>query len=318
VVGRLLAGGEYERIVVYSRGEFGQAMMQERLGVQPRLRYMIGDVRDGERLRRALVGVQEVVHGAALKYVAAGVYNVDEIYKTNVLGTMQVIEAAADRGVGRVLVIASDKGVHAANVYGASKFAAEQYAVQANAFTFPQGTRVAVLRSGNALWSRGSVAHRFKAARPPYRITDRRMTRFGITLTAAAELIERLLGVMRGGEIFVPRLPSFRVEDVANAVHHRGFRAADKTPLEVVGLRPGGEKLHESLLAPEESLHTMWVEALGCYVVEPPGRSWDRPAWEGEPVPEGWEYSSDKNPEWLTEADLIRSFGELDPGLPSA
>ena len=345
LIRHLLAGDAYERIVVFSRGEFAQEMMQDQLGPQPRLRYMLGDVRDPARLRRALLGVTDVVHTAALKYVAAGVYNVDEMFKTNIQGTAHVVDEAAAAGVARVLVIASDKGVHPVNAYGVSKQAAEHYAVQANAYTFPRGTRVSVLRAGNALWSRGSVAHRFAAhtgrwtPADPYRLTDRRMTRFGIRLSATSSLIARLLGVLRGGEVFVPRLPSFRVEDVAAAawrhahgsewmgvlrapgarkpaVMPRGYtREALAT---VVGLRGGGEKIHESLLAPEESPHAVWVEGLGCYVVEPPARSWDRPAWEGEPVPEGWELSSDKNHLWLSEQDLVATFAELDPGLPGA
>jgi UDP-N-acetylglucosamine 4,6-dehydratase len=162
------------------------------------------------------------------------------------------------------------------------------------------------------------VAHIFKVSRPPYKLTDRRMTRFAIRLTEAAQLVFHLLDVLRGGEIFVPALPSFRVEDVAHAVYHQGRRPSDKTPIEVVGHRAGGEKLHESLLAPEESTHTVYVADRNYYVIEPQIRSWDRPAWEGDPVPEGWEYSSDKNPSFLTEADLIASFRELDPGLPGA
>lgn len=304
------------RLVCFSRDEFKQAMMREEpWGRDPRLRYFIGDVRDYERLRRAFVGVDTVVHAAALKWIGEGIYNPDEIVKTNVVGTMRVLEAAADAGVGRVLVITSDKGVHPANVYGASKYLAEQYAVQANAFTFPRGCRVACVRYGNVLWSRGSVAYRFKAQAPPYRITDARMSRFGIRLSEAVSFVLSSLDLMRGGEVFIPRLPSFRIVDVAGAVYHAAYRAQDRTPLEIVGHRQGGEKVHEMLLSEEESTHTVWIG--DRWVVEPEIRSWDRPAWEGEPVPEGWSYTSEKNHQWLSEADLMATFEEMERGLAS-
>ena len=310
----VLAEGVYERVVVFSRDEFKQAMMAEEVG-DARVRFFLGDVRDPERLRRALVGVSDVVHAAALKWVASGAYNTDELFRTNVDGTRHVVDAAAERGVGRVLLIASDKGCHAANAYGASKFAAESYAVGANAFTFPRGCRVGVARYGNVLWSRGSVAYRFDATSMtgsfPYRVTDRRMTRFGMRLSEAAAFVLTSLAALRGGEVFVPRLPSWRIVDVASADYHAHRRPSEVTPIVVTGLRGGGEKLHETLVTEEESRRCLWVRALNRWVIEPESRSWERPGWEQEehePVPEGWSYTSEKNPDFMSEAELMDTF----------
>ena len=313
VVAAVLAGGIYERVVVFSRDEFKQAMMQAECQ-DARVRFFLGDVRDPERLRRALVGVTDVVHAAALKWVASGAYNTDELFRTNFDGTRHVIDAATERGVERVLLISSDKGCHASNAYGASKFAAEQYAVGANAFAFPRGTKVGCARYGNVLWSRGSVAYRFRAAslqgRLPFRLTDRRMTRFGMRLSEAARFVLGCLGQLRGGEIFVPLLPSFRVEDVASAIYHAGRPAHEPVPLAVTGLRAGGEKLHETLLTEEESRRAVVPpgQVMRHYVIEPDTMSWGREPWAGDPIAEGWSYTSDKGGEWLSEAELIETF----------
>lgn len=329
VIQRALKDGA-DRVVCFARDEFKEAMLFHALGAfiadpapgdLPALRCFLGDIRDRARLERAMRGVECVVHTAALKWVGDGVYNPDEIVKTNVLGTMNVIDAAAAAGVEKVLVITSDKGCHAANVYGASKFLAESYAVAANAFTFPQGTKVAAIRFGNLLWSRGSVAHRFQdslfAARPPVlRITDKRMTRFGITLSRAVDLIGWALENLRGGEIFVPRLPSFRLTELAAAFWYRFHRAADPLPLEEVGLRKGGEKLHEMLLTPEEGRRAVWHDPAKLYVVEPEIRSWHRDAWEGSGGAAAM--TSDQNTEWLDAAALRETFPEMDKGLASA
>lgn len=317
---------QYSRVVCFSRDEFKQEMMSAtppwREYNGKALRFFIGDVRDSERLDLAMHGITDVVHAAALKWVAGGVYNVDEMVKTNIQGTINVIKAAINAGVERVLLIASDKGCHPANTYGASKFMAEQYAVQANSFSFPRGTRVSVVRYGNVLWSRGSVAHRFWTAKP-YQLTDARMTRFGITLPQAVTWVQAALEGMRGGEIFVPQLPSFRVVDVAHARYHTAYPLRDTTPIQITGLRPGGEKLHEKLITEEESTRAFYLRlgpgwtGWAGWVIEPVFRSWDRDPWGGEPVPEGWCYTSDKNPEWMSEHDVAASFSDMDQGLPS-
>jgi len=307
----------WERVVCLSTDEFKQAMMQ--LDPQfhdARMRLFLGNVRDYSRLLDAFHGVDAVIHTAALKWVGSGVYNTHEIKATNVDGTMNVIRAAAACGVRKVLVITSDKGCHPANFYGKSKAMAEELAISSNTYTYPRGLAVGCARFGNLLWSRGSVAHRFKAhftsEAGGYRITDRRMTRFGIPLPDAAQFVLHSLNTLRGGEIFVPKLPSFRVEDVAHAAFQRHFRRNETTPLSITGKRLGGEKLHEILITPEESLHTLWQKDAGCYIVEPEIRTWDRLSWEGDPVQEGWTYSSDANDMWLTVAELVDSFRYLD------
>ena len=314
LIRRVLAEDRYERVIVFSRDEFKQFAMQETIQ-DPRVRYFLGDIRSPARLRVALYGVTDVIHAAALKWVAAGGYNPTEVVQTNVLGTQHVVTTAIEMGVRRVVVVSSDKAVHPANIYGKSKAMAEEIAVSLNAYGFPRGTRIACVRYGNVLWSRGSVAYRFKAQAPPYRLTDRRMTRFGMRMSEAVTFVLAALPNLRGGEIFVPRLPSFRVEDVAHAVYHVGRRASDKTPLEITGKRAGGEKVHEMLLSEEESLHAVAIG--GGWVIEPEIRSWERPAWEGEPVPDGFTFTSDKNPAMLSEAELIDSFKEMERPLVS-
>lgn len=313
----VLMTNAYDRIVIFSRDEFKQFAMQEEPEFHdPRIRYFLGDVRDRDRLRLACAGVTDIIHAAALKWVASGGYNPTEILRTNVIGTENVVRVALDAGVAKVVVVSSDKSVHATNIYGKSKSMAEEIAIAMNAYSFPVGTKIAAVRYGNVLWSRGSVAYRFKQQRPPYRLTDRRMTRFGMRMSEAVAWVLGALERMRGGDIFVPRLPSFRVEDVAHAVWaSQGRRAHDKTPIEIVGHRAGGEKLHEMLIAEEEAPHTVGIE--GGWVIEPQIRTYQREAWTGEPVPDGWSYTSDKNPEMLTVAELVQTFREMEQPLVS-
>lgn len=301
-----------DRIVVYSRDEVKQAAMQDRpLGRDPRLRYFLGDVRDRERLLRAMHGIDTVVHTAALARVSEGCYNPDEILKTNVLGTENVIEAAAQRGAQRVLVVCSDKGCHASNHYGGSKFMAEQFAVASNAYTFPSGTAVSCVRFGNLMWSRDSVAERFQQqlvlGKLPFRVTDSRMSRFGLPLPDAVSFILSSLDIMRGGEIFVPALKSFRIVDLAEAIYTRHRRSHEKVPIEITGLRAGGEKLHEMILTPEEMDHTVWVEDLQRWVIEPHVMSWSREPWKGSEMLMPY-LTSESNPNWFTQAELIETL----------
>lgn len=314
VVAQALKDG-WERVCVFSRDEFKQAMMQEQLGRNPRVRFFLGDVRDRSRLGLACWGVDAVIHTAALKWIADGLYNPDEIVQTNVDGTRNVIRAAVEAGVRRVLVVTSDKGCHPANAYGASKFLAEQYAVQANSYSFPRGTLVGAIRYGNVLWSRGSVLHRFREqfrTEGRVRLTDRRMTRFGLRRSEAARHTLDFLARLRGGEVFVLRLPGFRVEEVA--------RAIAACPIEEVGLRAGGEKLHEVLVTEEDSRRTVWVEEHEWtgWVVEPDAPSWTREPWRGRPMPEGFRYGSEDPVGWLGVPELRGLWDEADPGLPAA
>lgn len=261
---------EVSRIVVYSRDEWKQAQMAERFPPFGKVRYMLGDVRDPERLRQAMVGIDTVIHAAALKRVDSTSYNPTEIVKTNVVGTMNVIDAAAGKA-DRVLAISSDKAVEPTNIYGASKMMAEHFAVNSNSFCYPQKTMVSVARYGNVLGSRGSLVHVFKKAlaeNQPLPVTDPNCTRFSITLKNAAYFVLSSIHTMRGGEIFIPKLKSVRLSD---------FAAAMSDKWEVVGLRPGGEKLHETLVSKGEAHRTAKISDLR-YTILP-----ERTPWTNQP-----------------------------------
>lgn len=277
-----LAAG-VDRIVAYDQHEQGVYQTRARLGEPPAVRWIIGDVTDQARLERALWGVDTVIHAAARKWVASGVANIDELTRVNVGGTMAVIEAARRAAVTTVLVITSDKGVEPTTSYGATKLLAEQYAVQANAWTYPQGTAVAALRFGNLLWPPGSVAHVWRAqaaAGKPLPLTRPGMTRFGIRRSDAARLSLRCAGELRGGEIFVPALRAYRLEDLAAAV-------APGAEVSVTGDRGPGEKAHETLLSAREVARAQWLGWTA--VLEPEAPTWTRDPWRGPAVPaEGW------------------------------
>lgn len=236
-----------ERIVVYSRDEYKQSQMAERFS-DPSLRFFIGDVRDRDRLCEAMWGIDTVIHAAALKRVDAVAYHATETLKTNVLGTQAVIQAAVLSGVKRVVLISSDKAVAPANSYGASKMYAEHLAITSNSYSYPRGTRVSAVRYGNVAWSRGSVLWAWEklAQDRHFLITDKRMTRFWLTMDQAVDTIEYCLANMEGGEVYIPRCKAAALVDIAHAMVH------GDCVLEETGLRPGGEKLHETLLGIEE------------------------------------------------------------------
>jgi len=287
---------------VYSRDELKQYEMQRRFS-DPRLRFLLGDVRDAERLRRAVQGADIVVHAAALKQVPACEYNPFEAVKTNTLGTQNVAEACIDADVWRAIALSTDKAVNPANLYGATKACAERLFVQANVYVGHGRTRLACVRYGNVVGSRGSVVPLFRdqADHGRLTLTDRRMTRFWITLDQAVAFVTRSIERMRGGEIFVPKIPSMRVVDLAEAI-------APGIALGVTGIRPG-EKLHEALLASEEARHT--TDGGDCYVIEPEQPFWaDRGREEGAPVPDGFSFTSDANTEWLGVDELRRLLAE--------
>ncbi len=260
-----------DRIVVFSRDEFKQAAMATQWS-QDNVRYFIGDVRDKERLIQALVGIDTVIHAAALKRVDAACYNPVELLKTNVLGTQNVIEASVASGVRQVVVVSSDKAVEPTNVYGSSKNVAEHLAVSANVYTVPRGTWVSVVRYGNVAWSRGSVlwtwadrvAHGL--AERSLQITDKRMTRFWLTLDQAVDAIEDALETLEAGQIYVPQLKSAALVDIAQAL------VQGDCVVEETGLRPGGEKLHEVLLGAEECNRT--EDRGGYFVIHPHLPTW--------------------------------------------
>ncbi len=294
---------EYQpaKIIVFSRDELKQHEMRQAGFDHPSLRYFIGDVRDQQRLRRAFNGVDIVVHAAALKQVPACEYNPMEAIKTNILGSSNVIEAALDAGVMKVLALSTDKAVNPVNLYGATKLAAEKLFIQSNAYAAGTATRFSCVRYGNVVGSRGSVIPVFIKQRQNGKITitDERMTRFWITLDHGVHFVARCLEQMRGGEVFVPKIPSMKVVDLARVV-------APGVKVEVVGIRPG-EKLHEVLVNDDEARST--VEMSDMYVIQPAEAFWFGREWlnEGRRLPDGFRYASNTNEQWLT-VDQLRQI----------
>ena len=283
------------RIIVYSRDELKQFEMQGMFGGEKRLRFFIGDVRDKERLGRALDGVQVVVHAAALKQVPAAEYNPFEAVKTNVYGAQNIIDAAIDRGVERVIALSTDKASSPINLYGATKLVSDKLFIAGNAYAGGKRTRFAVVRYGNVVGSRGSVIPFFKRVAPTgvVPITDPRMTRFWITLEQGVRFVIDSVERMQGGELFVPKIPSMRLTDLAEAV-------APGARLEVVGIRPG-EKLHEEMISENDARRTL---DMGGYFVIQPEMDWWPDTLKGEGLPEGFSYSSDTNTQWLSVPEL--------------
>ncbi len=281
------------KLIVFSRDELKQHEMRVSGFDHESLRYFIGDVRDVERLRRAMHGVDIVVHAAALKQVPACEYNPSEAIKTNILGSSNVVEAALDMGVKKVLGLSTDKAVNPVNLYGATKLAAEKLFVQSNAYAAGTATRFSCVRYGNVVGSRGSVIPIFIQQRlnGKLTITDARMTRFWLTLEQGVRFVIRCIEEMHGGEVFVPKIPSTRIIDLARVI-------APQAELEVIGIRPG-EKLHEVLIHEDEARST--VELDDMFVVQPSAALWFGHDWieRGRPLPDGFRYGSDTNPEWL-------------------
>jgi UDP-N-acetylglucosamine 4,6-dehydratase len=286
-----------QRLVVFSRDELKQHEMRTSGFDHPSLRYFIGDVRDVERLKRALSGVTVVVHTAALKQVPACEYNPFEAIQTNIMGGRNVIDAAIDQGVSRILALSTDKAVNPINLYGATKLCAEKVFVQANAYADAKNTRFSCARYGNVVGSHGSVIPIFLEQRRHGKITitDPRMTRFWLTLEQGVKFVIRCLEQMHGGEIFVPKIPSMRLLDLAETI-------APGCQVETIGIRPG-EKLHEVLVSEDESRHTLETEDM--YVIQPSHPWWKSENWvNAKPLREGFRYSSDANERWLTRLEL--------------
>ena len=294
------------RIVVLSRDELKQWETRALFGDDPRLRWFIGDVRDRRRLERAMHGVDYVVHAAALKQVDTAEYNPFEYIRTNVEGSQNVVEAAIDAGVKKVVALSTDKASSPINLYGATKLCADRLFISANHYAAGYETRFSVVRYGNVMGSRGSVIPFFQglaAAGESLPITDKRMTRFWITLPQAVTFVNDSFDLMHGGELYVPRIPSMHVTDLAEAV-------APGSATHEVGVRPG-EKLHEEMIAPDDSRRTLLLG--DRYVVMPYVAGWGyEPPDGGEPVPDGFAYRSDTNDLWLSVAqlrDMIAEFG---------
>jgi UDP-N-acetylglucosamine 4,6-dehydratase len=287
------------KIIVYSRDELKQHEMRVAGYDHPTLRYFLGDIRDQQRTRRAFNGVDIVIHAAALKQVPACEYNPMEAIKTNILGSSNVIDAALDAGVSRVVALSTDKAVSPVNLYGATKLAAEKLFVQSNAYAGGMATRFSCVRYGNVVGSRGSVVPVFikQRAGGKITITDDRMTRFWISLEQGAKFVVRCAEQMRGGEVFVPKIPSMKVIDLARAV------APDAT-IERIGIRPG-EKLHEILISEDENRNT--VELADMFVVQPAEALWFGREWQaqGKLLNDDFRYTSNENTDWLN-IDQIR------------
>lgn len=291
------------KIVIYSRDEYKQFVMRSKFpSADVPIQYFIGDVRDGERLRRALYGVDYIIHAAAMKQVPTCEYNPNEAIKTNIMGAMNVIEAALDTNVKRVVALSTDKAVNPVNLYGGTKLVSDKLFISANNYTGFSSVRFSIVRYGNVAGSRGSVIPFFRGlvqeGKTELPITDFKMTRFWISLEEGVQLVIKALAESKGGETFIAKIPSFKITDLARAI------LPDCTMKEV-GIREG-EKLHEVMITKEDSPYTFEYD--NHFVVHP-HMSW----WEteeripgGKPVPQGFEYSSGANKQWLSVEDLRR------------
>ena len=303
-----------KRIVVYSRGELKQYQMKKEFPETkyPQIRYFIGDVRDADRLRRACEGIDVIIHAAAIKQVDTAEYNPDECIKTNIGGAQNVINAALDCGVQDVIALSTDKACAPINLYGATKLTSDKLFVAANNISGRKDIRFSVVRYGNVMGSRGSVIPFFIEKRDEgaesLPITDKRMTRFNISLQEGVALVMYALKHHMGGEIFIPKIPSYHICDVATAI-------APGLPQVETGIRPG-EKLHEEMITATDSLNTI---DLGRYYAILPSISFNGKRskedyikhHKAKPVPEGFHYSSDSNDEWETPETLAQKISRL-------
>lgn len=292
----ILATHNPRRIAILSRDELKQSEMRAHF-TDKRIRWFLGDIRDKDRLIRAFHGVDYVVHAAALKQVDTAEYNPFEYVKTNVLGSQNVIDAAIDTGVKKVVALSTDKASSPINLYGATKLTADKLFVAANNYSYSFGTAMSVVRYGNVMGSRGSVIPFFQrliSEGKPLPITDPNMTRFWITLPQAVQFVIDSFDQMQGGELYVPRIPSMRIMDLVEAL-----KPGAETY--VVGIRPG-EKLHEEMIAADDSYRTL--RQSDRYVVQPTVKEWWFKDSEGEAVPEGFSYSSNTNDQWLSIPEL--------------
>ena len=305
----VLANYEPKKIIIYSRDEFKQWMMAEEFKeFADKLRFFIGDVRDVERLRRACEGVDYIIHAAALKQVPACEYNPNEAIKTNIHGAMNVIDAALDSGVRKVVALSTDKAVNPVNLYGGTKLVSDKLFVAANAYAGVKDINFSIVRYGNVAGSRGSVIPVFhkaiKEGATELPITDVRMTRFWISLTQGIELVIKALKEATGGETFISKIPSFKITDLAEAM-------LPGCSIKETGIRPG-EKLHEIMVTTEDSFTTYEYDK---HFIVYPQMTWNnrqKPDLSGRKVEEGFSYSSDTNKEWLSVEDIRELLKGMD------
>ncbi|MDE6847075.1 MAG: UDP-N-acetylglucosamine 4,6-dehydratase (inverting) [Lachnospiraceae bacterium] len=301
---------EPKKIIVYSRDEFKQWMMADEFKeYENKLRFFIGDVRDVDRLKRACEGVDYIIHAAALKQVPACEYNPNEAIKTNIHGAMNVIDAALDCGVSRVVALSTDKAVNPVNLYGGTKLVSDKLFVAANAYAGAKDINFSIVRYGNVAGSRGSVIPVFRKVieegKTELPVTDVRMTRFWISLTQGVELVIKALAEAKGGETFISKIPSFKVTDLAEAM-------LPGCTIRETGIRPG-EKLHEIMVTTEDS-HTTYE--YDKHFIVYPQMTWNdrqQPDLSGKKVEEGFSYSSGTNTEWLSVEDIRRLLKDVEP-----
>ncbi|WP_313892577.1 UDP-N-acetylglucosamine 4,6-dehydratase (inverting) [Psychrobacillus sp.] len=291
-----------KKVIVFSRDELKQYEMRQEFE-DSRIRFFIGDVRDKDRLYRAFEGVDIVIHAAAMKHVEACEYNPFEAVKTNIHGAQNIIEAAIDKGVEKVIALSTDKAAAPVNLYGATKLASDKLFIAANAYVGEKHTKFSVVRYGNVVGSRGSVVPFFKKIKETgiLPITDERMTRFWITLDQGVQFVIDNLERMHGGELFVPKIPSMNIIDLAKAI-------GPECEINIVGIRPG-EKLHETMITEDDARHT--VEFDDYYVIAPEFTWWSKEIQGGKSLPEGFEYNSSINDKWLTVEELQEIIKEL-------
>jgi UDP-N-acetylglucosamine 4,6-dehydratase len=300
----LLKETKVRRIAIFSRDELKQQQMRIQFQGDARLRWFLGDIRDLDRLKRAFHGVDYVIHAAALKQVDTGEYNPMEFIKTNVLGSQNVIDASIDAGVKRVVALSTDKASSPINLYGATKLTADKLFVAANNYSFTYETTFSVVRYGNVMGSRGSVIPFFRelaSQGKPLPITDLRMTRFWISIENAVKFVIDSLEMMTGGELYVPRIPSMKIIDLAYAV-------SPDSKLEEIGMRPG-EKLHEEMISADDSRRTVILQ--NRFVVTPLVAEWGYVPPKGKDMPEGQAYRSDTNDMWMTASDIKKYIDQL-------
>ncbi len=297
LVRKLVANPSVRRIVVFSRDELKQYEFRQEVGHDPRVRFFIGDIRDEKRLARAMHGVEFVIHTAALKQVDAAEYNPYEFIQTNIIGSQNVIEAAINSGVKKVIALSTDKASSPINLYGATKLAADKLFQSANHYSKSYGTAFSVVRYGNVLGSRGSIVPHFRslsAKGESLPVTDFRMTRFWITLDQAVDFVLTSLENMEGGELFVPKIPSVRITDFIEAI-------APGSKTHEIGIRPG-EKLHEEMISEDDSRRT--IEQSDRFVIIPTIANWGFRNPVGSKLPEGFSYKSNTNKDWLDVASI--------------
>ena len=296
-ISNLLTSHDIKKVIVFSRDELKQLEMRNLFSNDPRLRFFIGDVRDKERLLRAFSGVDYIVHAAALKQVDTGEYNPREFILTNIIGSQNVVDAAIDCGVRKIVALSTDKASSPINLYGATKLTADKLFTAANVYGANLNTKFSVVRYGNVMGSRGSIIPLFQelaAKGLPIPVTDLRMTRFWITLGQAIKFVDETFSEMNGGELFVPRIPSMKITDLVAAI-------APNSKIEEIGIRPG-EKLHEEMISSDDSRRTVMQKTK--FILSHTSSEWAYVEPKGDKLPEGFSYKSDTNDLWLTQREI--------------